>query len=111
MLSKIVINPINKKCMKFNFPLILFASIAVFTISCVSPKKLQQAEAKYSQLNGAYLDVQNKYRELQGDMAASKNQNTDLTNQLAKQKADADARIKDLSGQIDYLKQNNNQVL
>ncbi|OIR07590.1 outer membrane porin F precursor [mine drainage metagenome] len=97
--------------MKINYPQILVVSFVVFAVSCVSPKKFQQAEAKYAQLNGAYLDVQNKYRELQGDLNASKNQNADLTNQLAKQKAEADAKIKDLNSQNDYLKQNNNLVL
>jgi len=97
--------------MKVNYPQILLVSFVVFAVSCISPKKFKQAEAKYAQLNGAYLDVQNKYRELQGDMNASKNQNADLANQLAKQKAEADAKIKDLNSQNDYLKQNNNLVL
>ncbi len=97
--------------MKINYSLVLLTAVVLLTISCVSPKKLQQAEEKYTQLNGAYLDVQNKYRELQGDLAASKNQNADLTSQLTKQKAESDAKIKDLNNQIDYLKQNNNQVL
>jgi chemotaxis protein MotB len=87
------------------------ALLTMVAFSCVSPKKLQQAEAKYEQLNGAYLDVQNKYRELQGDLNASKTQNTDLSSQMAKQKSESDSRIKDLTAQIDYLKQNNNQVL
>ena len=97
--------------MKRNYIFILLATATLVAVSCVSPKKLAQSEAKYSQLNGAYLDMQNKYRELQGDLAASKNQNTDLTNQLSKQRAESDLRIKDLSGQVDYLKQNNSQVL
>ncbi len=97
--------------MKLNYSLLLLAMASAFVFSCVSPKKLQQSEEKYTQLNGAYLDVQNKYRELQGELSASKTQNTDLTSQLAKQKSEADAKIKDLNGQIDFLKQNNNQVL
>ena len=97
--------------MKFNYPLLLMALFSVLAISCVSPKKLQQAEEKYTQLNGAYLDVQNKNRELQGDLNACKTQSSDQASQLTKQKADADSKIKDLNNQIDFLKQNNNQVL
>lgn len=97
--------------MKINYSLLLLAMFCTTAFSCVSPKKLQQAETKYDQLNGAYLDVQNKYREIQGDLNASKNQNSDLNSLLKKQQAEADAKIKDLSNQIDYLKQNNNLVL
>jgi chemotaxis protein MotB len=97
--------------MKQNYSLLLMTLLTVLAFSCVSPKKLQQAEEKYTQLNGAYLDVQGKYRELQGNYNAAKTQNADLTDLLSKQKADADAKIKDLTGQIDFLKQNNNQVL
>ncbi len=102
---------LKKDSMKFNYPLLLMALFSVLAISCVSPKKLQQAEEKYTQLNGAYLDVQNKNRELQGDLNACKTQSSDQASQLTKQKADADSKIKDLNNQIDFLKQNNNQVL
>jgi len=102
---------LKKDSMKFNYPLLLMALFSVLAFSCVSPKKLQQAEEKYTQLNGAYLDVQNKNRELQGDLNACKTQSSDQASQLTKQKADADSKIKDLNNQIDFLKQNNNQVL
>ena len=101
----------KKDSMKFNYSLLLMALFSVLAFSCVSPKKLQQSEEKYTQLNGAYLDVQNKYRELQGELSACKTQNTDQAGQLVKQKSDADSKIKDLNNQIDFLKQNNNQVL
>ena len=41
------------------------ALISLGAFSCVSPKKLQEAEAKYGQLNGAYADLQSKYRDAQ----------------------------------------------
>jgi len=79
--------------MKQNSIFLLLALMAVTTFSCVSPKKLKQSEAKYTQLNGAYLEQQNKNTDLQ-------NNKTGLESQLA-----------DLNKQIDFLKQNNNQVL
>jgi hypothetical protein len=39
----------------------IFLALAIISLgaySCVSPKKLQEAEAKYGQLNGAYADLQ-----------------------------------------------------
>lgn len=92
----------NKKFTQF-----LLICIPVVLFSCVSPKQLRQSEAKYQQLNGAYLDQQNKLRDLQGELNTSKTDNDGLnTKNSALQ-----AQIKDLNGQIDYLKQNNNQVL
>ena len=86
--------------------LFLCITFSSFVFSCVSPKKLEQAEAKYTQLNGAYLELKNKDRELEGELKGSKLQNEETSNQLAKQKAESDERIKDLNSQIDYLKQN-----
>jgi hypothetical protein len=42
----------------------IFLALAVVSLgaySCVSPKKLQEAENKYTQLNGAYAELQGKY--------------------------------------------------
>ncbi len=89
----------------------LFVFILATLFSCVSPKKLEQAEAKYSQLNGAYLDLQNKLRDCQGEASGAKNKNTDLSNQLANQKSASEAMINDLNRQIDFLKQNTTTVL
>lgn len=87
--------------------LLLAAVLAVTTFSCVSPKKLKQSEAKYSQLSGAYLELQNKNRELEGELNGQKSKATDLQNN----KSALEAQIADLNKQIDFLKQNNNQVL
>jgi chemotaxis protein MotB len=81
--------------------------VPFFLFSCVSPKKLKQAEAKYQQLNGAYLDQQNKLRELQGELNTSKSENDGLISKNTL----LQTQIKDLNNQLDYLKQNNNQVL
>jgi chemotaxis protein MotB len=93
--------------MKRNNILLLLASFSVLAFSCVSPKKLRQSEIKYSQLDSAYLDLQNKNRALEGDLNGLKSQNTDLnSNRTA-----LESQIADLNKQIDFLKQNNNQVL
>lgn len=86
---------------------ILIAAASVSAVSCVSTKKFKESEAKYSQLNGAYLDLQSKYREAQGELNASKNANTDLTNK----NSSLQTQIADLNKQVDFLKQNNSQVL
>ena len=93
--------------MNKNFTLLLVSVLPVILFSCVSPKTLRQSEAKYQQLNGAYLDLKNKQTDLQGDLKAEKADNESLNNKnIALQ-----GQIKDLNGQIDYLKQNNGQVL
>ncbi|MGN6616985.1 MAG: OmpA/MotB family protein [Ilyomonas sp.] len=85
---------------------ILFSAllITVVLFSCVSPKKLQQAEAKYTQLNGAYLELQGKLRECEQKAK-------DSSNDFERRRAAYEARINALTDQVDYLKQNNNQVL
>ena len=87
-------------------------SAALF--SCVSPKKLEEEKAKYTQLSGDYLALQEKYRNLQDDvkkcnasLEKSNGQVSDLTNQ----KAGLESQIADLKKQIDYLRENNSTVL
>lgn len=89
--------------MKVNYVLLACIS-AVTMFSCVSPKKLREAEAKYTQLNGAYLEAQGKLRDCE---SASK----DSVNDFARKRAGYESQIKNLSDQVDFLKQNNNQVL
>jgi len=83
------------------------ALISLGAFSCVSPKKLQEAETKYGQLNGAYADLQSKYRDAQDATAKAKNDADKIT---ADRKA-LEKQVEDLNKQIDYLKENNNVVL
>ena len=92
--------------MKSKFFLAL-AIISLGAYSCVSPKKLQEAEAKYGQLNGAYADLQGKYRDAQDQAAKAKNE-TDKSNFVSKT---MQGTIDDLNKQIEFLKKNNNVVL
>jgi chemotaxis protein MotB len=88
----------------------IFLALAVVSLgaySCVSPKKLQEAENKYTQLNGAYAELQGKYRDAQDAVAKQKNDGDKLA---AENKANQ-SKIDDLNKQIEFLKQNNNVVL
>ena len=88
----------------------IFLALAVLRIgaySCVSTKKLQEAEAKYGQLNGAYADLQGKYRDAQDAITKSK---TDAERASDKTKS-LQSTIDELNKQVDFLKSNNNVVL
>ena len=88
----------------------IFLALAILSIgaySCVSPKKLQDAEAKYGQLNGAYADLQGKYRDAQDAITKSK---TDAERASDRTKS-LQSTIDELNKQVDFLKSNNNVVL
>lgn len=91
------------------FLLIAMGSMAAF--SCVSPKKLEEEKAKYTQLSGNYLDMQAKYRELQDELKRCQNESSAKISDLNTRKAALESQIADMGKQIDYLKQNNNTVL
>ena len=90
--------------MKF-YTMAVLASFILF--SCVSPKQLRQAEARHGELNGAYAELQGKYRTLEEELNKSKNQISNLQTQ----KQSADALLNTTSSQLDYVKQTNNLVL
>ena len=83
------------------------AIVCLGAYSCVSPKKLEEAEAKYGQLNGAYAELQGKYRDAQDAITKSK---TDAERAADKTKS-LQSTIDDLNKQVDFLKSNNNVVL
>lgn len=88
----------------------IFLALAIVSIgaySCVSPKKLQEAETKYGQLNGAYADLQAKYRDAQDETTKAKNE-IDKNNFRSKS---LQSTVDDLNKQIEFLKKNNNVVL
>lgn len=80
---------------------------SLFLFSCVSQKKMRQAEAKYGELNGAYAELKEKYKACQDDQTDYKSKITALNTQ----KSALESSNADLKNQIDYLKQNNNTVL
>jgi chemotaxis protein MotB len=88
----------------------IFLALAILSIgaySCVSPKKLQEAENKYGQLNGAFADLQGKYRDAQDAITKSK---ADAERASDKTKS-LQGTIDELNKQVDFLKSNNNVVL
>jgi chemotaxis protein MotB len=91
------------------YVLIAMGSLAVF--SCVSPKKLEEEKAKYTELSGNYLALQAKYRDLQDELKRCQNESTARISDLNTRKAALESQIADMTKQIDYLKQNNNTVL
>jgi chemotaxis protein MotB len=102
----ILINSLKQTDMKFrNYVGLSLSALMLF--SCVSQKQMRQAEAKYGELNGAYLELQGKYRTLQDEQNKCNNQVTDLNTR----KSALESSNADLKNQIDYLKQNNNTVL
>lgn len=89
--------------MKVSYVLFALAS-ATSLVSCVSSKRLREAEGKYTQLNGAYLEAQSKLRDCEGMVK-------DSANDFARKRASYESQIKNLTDQVDFLKANNNQVL
>ena len=80
---------------------------SLFLFSCVSQKKMRQAEAKYGELNGAYAELKEKYKACQDDQTDYKSKIAALNTQ----KSALESSNSDMKNQIDYLKQNNNRVL
>lgn len=80
---------------------------SLFLFSCVSQKKMRQAEAKFGELNGAYAELKEKYKACQDDQTDYKSKISALNTQ----KSALESSNADLKNQIDYLKQNNNTVL
>jgi chemotaxis protein MotB len=82
----------------------LFLSLSVITLfsfsSCVSKKKLQQAEARYSQLDSFYVKVQQDLKTCRDEEEAS-----------ARRRAQLEAEAQALYKEIAFLKENNNQMI
>jgi chemotaxis protein MotB len=88
----------------------IFLALAIVSLgaySCVSPKKLQESEAKVSQLNGAYAELQGKFRDAEDALKKTKN---DVEKATDKSKS-LQSTIDDLNKQVDFLRNNNNVVL
>ena len=87
--------------------LLALAIVSIGAYSCVSPKKLQEAESKYGQLNSAYAELQSKYRDAQD--AVSKNKND--AERFGATNKSLQSTIDDLNKQVDFLRNNNTSVL
>ena len=93
---------------------LLIAMVSFAMFSCVSPKKLEEEKAKYTELSGNYLALQGKMRDLQDELKKCNNQvdkdNASMADMNGR-KMILEGQISDLNKQIDFLRQNNNTVL
>jgi chemotaxis protein MotB len=85
--------------MKFSSFLVSAIIIGALT-SCVSKKKLQQAEARYNQLDSFYVKVQQDLKLCRDEAEAS-----------ARRRAQLEAETQALYKEIALLKENNNQMV
>jgi len=92
--------------MKLNHFIVLAAS-SVLLFSCVSSKKYKTAQADYAALEEKFKTSQSDLAECSTEKGTLSRQKEDLERQLALQ----NTRIKDLNAQVDFLKANNNQAL
>jgi len=99
--------------MKSKFYL-LIAMVSLAMFSCVSPKKLEEEKAKYTELSGNYLALQGKLRDAQDELKKCNNQvdkdNASMSD-MASRRTSLETQISDLNKQIDFLRNNNNTVL
>ncbi len=84
--------------------LFLAALSSTLLFACVSPKKLHEAESRYSQLNGAYLELQGKLRNCEQNAR-------DSADAYARRKTSYENKVTSMNDQLEMLKQNNSQVL
>lgn len=87
---------------------LLVAGITLLTLgSCVSSKKFKAAQADYAQL-------ETRYKTLEGDLSDCSTEKATLSRQkeaLEREQALLNAKIKELNGQVDFLKANNTTAL
>ena len=103
------INKINRMKQLHQISASIFTAVILF--ACVSPKKLRTAEARYSQLDSAYLSMQRDLRACEGSLQSDKLENKNLLSANNKERATLLAQIDDLQKQVSYLKENNTTVL
>lgn len=75
--------------------------------SCVSSGKLKESVKNYNDLNHTYQELQTRYQGVVADLNDLKNANSECQDK----NATLQNKISDLNKQVDYLKQNNEQVL
>lgn len=89
-------------------PLFLFSALALLSLgSCVSSKKFKSAQADYQQL-------ESKYKTLEGDMTECATEKATLARQkeaCEREKALMASKVTELTDQVEFLKQNNNQAI
>ena len=82
------------------YSMFLLPVIVISFASCVSKKKLQQAEARYNQLDSFYVKVQQDLKTCREEEEAN-----------ARRRAQMEAETQALYREIAFLKENNNQMI
>lgn len=82
------------------YSLLLLTVLVVGFASCVSKKKLQQAEARYNRLDSFYVKVQQDLKTCREEEEAN-----------ARRRAQLEAETQALYKEIAFLKENNNQMI
>lgn len=93
--------------MKLKYLFFVGAATILLGTSCVSKKTFRAEAAKLETLQSEYTALQTDLRNCETAKAEANKK----INNLEIEKQSLDARIKDLLGQIDFLKDNNNTVL
>lgn len=93
--------------MKLKYLFFVGAATILLGTSCVSKKTFRAEAAKLETLQGEYTSLQTDLRNCE----TAKTEANKKINNLETEKQALEARIKDLLGQIDFLKENNNTVL
>lgn len=83
-----------------NLSLILALTSIVFLTSCVSKKKLQQAQVRYNQLDSFYVKVQQDLKACRDEEEAS-----------ARRRAQLESEVQSLYKEVAFLKENNNTMV
>jgi chemotaxis protein MotB len=98
----------NTKTYNMNVRPLFFSALALLSLSaCVSSKKFKSAQADYQQL-------ESKYKTIESDLSECATEKATLARQkeaCEREKAMLATKINELSDQVEFLKQNNNQSL
>lgn len=86
---------------------LLIAILSVTLFSCVSSKKFKTMQTDYTALQEKQKTTESDLKECSTEKGTLSRQKEDLERQLALQ----NSKIKDMSSQIDFLKANNNQAI
>ena len=80
---------------------------ALISTSCVSKKAFRAEAAKLEKLQDAHTGLQTDFRNCETEKSKTKA----LADQLASEKTALENRVKELQANVDFLKENNSQVL
>lgn len=104
--SPIIVSFFNFYLMRLT-SLVMATTLSVFLFSCVSSKKFKTAQADYAKLEERFKTTEKDLNECGEEKAILARQKE----ALEREKALLNTRVNDLTAQVDFLKENNNQAL